>query len=43
MHSSASGIQVMPASPSVMKAMMATKPPIMKMSPWAKLIMPMMP
>ena len=40
---SASGIQLKPARPSSRMVISATKAPIMKMSPCAKLIMPMLP
>ena len=39
----ARGSQLMPSSPSAVKAMMETKAPIMYTSPCAKLIMPTMP
>ena len=39
----ASGISVTPRLISSRKAISAMKAPTMKMSPWAKLIMPMMP
>ena len=42
-RSSASGIMVTPTLISARKAISAMKAPTMKMSPWAKLIMPMMP
>ncbi len=43
MINSARGTQVMPTMPKTRKVMMERKAPIMKISPWAKLIMPMMP
>ena len=42
-RNSASGIEVMPIASSVRNAIRAMKPPTMNTSPWAKLIMPMMP
>jgi len=43
LSASAKGTQVIPIAPSARKARMEMKAPIMKTSPWAKLIMPMMP
>ena len=39
----ASGTQVSPRYPRMRKVMIETKPPIMKISPWAKFTMPRMP
>ncbi len=41
--SSSTGTAVMPNDTKIRKAISEMKPPIMKMSPWAKLIMPTMP
>jgi len=41
--SSTSGMKVTPSEISTRNAIIAMKPPVMKTSPWAKLIMPMMP
>ena len=38
-----SGTKVMPNETKIRKAISEMNPPIMKMSPWAKLIMPTMP
>ena len=39
----ATGAEPMPSRPQIMKPIREMKAPIMNTSPWAKLIMPMMP